>query len=325
MSSQELIDFAFGRSAKETRKLASQIKGNGVKRRRKLELKRVETASRESRSYIDKILKRTPSLDSLPPFYQQLVSLIIDVDKAKKSLGALKWASGKIHSLEKRYKAKIKFSSSLEETRKYRKEFFGRTASILKRIEGELEYIRLMKRKLKDIPVIKDEFTVVLAGAPNVGKSSLLRAITAASPKVESYPFTTTQILLGYFSSRFREFQLVDTPGMLDRPVDEMNPLEKQAVLALDYLADLILFVVDPSESCGFSISFQLEIFKNIEGNFSREICILFNKADISDDKRMSEIAGLFPGKKIFICSATEGTGIEEIKEEILQKTKQRI
>jgi len=322
LSSQELIDLAFRRSTREARKLSSSMKAKKFKKIKKLEEKKVELASREARGYLDRIVDTTPSFDHMPEFYYSLVSLIVDVDRAKKSLGALKWASGKLYDLERKYRPKIRRAGEAKEAQGYRKEFFGRLASVLKQVGGELEYIKYMQKELKDIPVVKDEFTVVLAGAPNVGKSSLLKAITGAEPRIESYPFTTKQILLGYFKHGVQEFQLVDTPGILDRGLKDMNPLERQSVVALDSLADFVIFVFDPSGSCGYSLKEQGAIFRNIQKNFNWEISIALNKADIAAEEEMERAQAMFSGYRTFICSATQGEGIEELRKQIVQKSR---
>ncbi|GBE54668.1 GTPase ObgE/CgtA [archaeon BMS3Bbin15] len=324
MTSQELIDMAFSRSIKETKKKLSYLKGNRLNNARKIEQKKLEIASKESRQYLDTILKKTPSFTSLPDFYYELISLTIDIDKTRKALGALKWASERIGSLEGYYRGKIKASQTKEEFKKKRREFFGRLASVLRQIDGELEYLQVMKGKLKNLPIFKEEFTVVIAGAPNAGKSSLLKAITGASPKIEGYPFTTQKLLLGYMLDGVREYQIVDTPGLLDRNIEEMNPVERQAILALGNLADIIIFVYDPSETCGFSKSSQFDILENIQKNFNSNVLVMLSKADLLEKDEINEIVKFFHDK-IYICSVKDNYGIDKIKEYIITEAKRII
>ena len=103
-----------------------------------------------------------------------------------------------------------------------------------------------------------------IVGLPNVGKSNLVTVLSTAEPEIAPYPFTTKGVIVGHIEDDWRKYQIVDTPGLLDRTFDERNAIEKQAVLALRYLTDVILFVIDPSESCGFSLEVQEKLLSNI-------------------------------------------------------------
>ena len=79
-----------------------------------------------------------------------------------------------------------------------------------------------------------------------------------------------------------KRFQLIDTPGLLDRPFSKRNDIEKQALSALSNLADIIIFVIDASETCGYSLEDQLHLLSQVKKTFSdSSLIIVENKADL--------------------------------------------
>jgi nucleolar GTP-binding protein len=77
---------------------------------------------------------------------------------------------------------------------------------------------------------------VAVVGYPNVGKSSFMNKVTRADVDVQPYAFTTKSLLVGHADHRYLRWQVLDTPGILDRPLEERNTIEMQAVTALAHL-----------------------------------------------------------------------------------------
>ncbi|MHA1835586.1 MAG: GTPase, partial [Candidatus Odinarchaeia archaeon] len=120
---------------------------------------------------------------------------------------------------------------------------------------------------------------------PNVGKSTFVKKASSASPEIADYPFTTKKIKIGHFEDEGEKIQIIDTPGLLERPIDEKNKIELQSILALKYLADAVIFLFDPSETCGYPISNQLALFEQIRKLLSDIVIFpIINKVDVSPD-----------------------------------------
>ena len=89
------------------------------------------------------------------------------------------------------------------------------------------------------------------------------------------------------------------------------------AIVALEHLADAILFIFDASETCGFHMENQYNLLKQIEKIFSEiPVIYLFNKMDLIDDTENLSKYIDDEESSIFI-SAIEGEGIDEINKKI--------
>ncbi|MEA3229310.1 MAG: GTPase [archaeon] len=302
---KNIIDKAFSKASKAVDTVSAQ---NRLLERRIKELKRVETATRVAEGYLNKILENTPYINMMPPYYVELVSLIVDKGQFKKSMAAIKWACGMIKTLEIAYKKKIKGAQGKDLAR-IRGEFYGRMSSVLKQIRRDLVYLEDSRINLKNMPRFKQMKTVVIAGIPNVGKSSILKAITGAEPDIQSYPFTTKTVRVGYLEN---SVQLVDTPGLLDRSFERRSKIEFHAIIALTYLADMILYVFDPSETCGYVMEEQMNLFEELKKEFDIPFVVCFNKTDISDagayKKGLEKL-----GENVFLVSVLKNKGISEL------------
>ncbi|NJE42441.1 NOG1 family protein [Thermococcus sp. GR6] len=321
LTADELIDKAFRRAEKAAS--AFTPKGNRVMKARQREELRVRTVSNVVRDNLRKILDRTPGVSTLPKFYQDLVDTLVDRDQFHRSLAHVNWAIKTIRNLEQRYVEKIRYSRDPEEIAKLRRQFYGRVADVIKEIGDDLEYLNQARNVLKDLPVVDLELpTVVIAGHPNVGKSTLLRALTNAKPEVASYPFTTKGINVGQFEEHYLKYQVIDTPGLLDRPLSERNEIERQAILALKHLGRVIVYIFDPSEYCGFPIEEQMHLFEEIYEEFKDfPFIVVLNKVDIADEEKIRQVEEFVKSKGLepLRISALNGEGLDELKRRVIE------
>lgn len=283
-----------------------------------LEVERLVSVEKRLVKLFNKIEKGFPGLSQLPDFYLDLVKCTLEYGKLKKSLGAMKWVQEKVKFFTQMYLKKIKMCRDFSKIRQYRMQYYGRISSIVKQVRDELEYLDYARKVMKGFPAIKTSLkTIAIAGYPNVGKSTLLKRLTTADPEIKAYPFTTKKINVGYFLQKgYTKIQFVDTPGALDRPVEKMNMIEKQAFLVLKHVAQKIFFVIDASESCGYSIDAQLNLLKNVEKRFDLPLVVILNKCDIKTDN-IDIVKDRLGKKKVIEVSAEKNKGIKELKKEI--------
>ncbi len=314
--SQQYIDIAFNAAAKKAHQ--ERLKKKGVKHQtrieksKRMELLRVDIVTKSLVNLLKGIIESFPVIDNLDIFYQELIKTTMEYVRLKKSLGAVVWAIEKIRYFNREYREKIKRSRSITHMNDARKQFYGRVASVIKQIRKEFDYLENARKIMKNFPAVKTDIdTIVIAGFPNVGKSTLLKAITGSEPKIASYPFTTQRLMLGYYKDEDVKIQLIDTPGLLDRPLKKRNIIEKQAILALKHLAKTMLFIFDVSEESAHSFEEQEKLLKDLKKEFKVKETILVNKADISHEEDLKQVKKRYP--KAIFCSAKKRKGVTEL------------
>lgn len=191
-------------------------------------------------------------------FYYDLFEITFGIDRMKKSLGALDWAVKKTRELESQHVKQIKRMVDAGEMEQVRSAFYGRVSSVVKQVDKDLTFLAKAREHIRKMPHIDENaIVVVVAGAPNVGKSSLINIISSGNSQIASYPFTTKGIFLGHLELARTKVVLVDTPGLLERPESERNPIERKASSAIRNLSSAVIFMLDPSETSGTPIGSQ--------------------------------------------------------------------
>jgi nucleolar GTP-binding protein len=268
-TADEILDRSFRRAAKKMKEKLNKDRANEEF------VRAVRSAIHDRLVYI---IRGFPEFDKLPQFYRELTDILFGIDRIKQSLGAVGWAAKHTGMVggELAFQAR-KSTDSLG----VRKRAVARLASMVHQIDGDLIFLNEVRNVLRTLPHIDDSFTVVIAGYPNVGKSSFIRRVSTATPEVASYPFTTKGIIVGHRDVGRERVQFVDTPGILDRPADERNAIERQALSAMMNVANVVLFILDPSEHCGYPIEVQRRLLDEVAGLVSVPIVAVANKSDI--------------------------------------------
>jgi len=309
ITAKELVDLAFSTASKvEVPKIRLRIVW--VKRKERQRIKIVEaTITRK----LSKIIKKMPRIERIHPFYTDLVDILVGVKNLKRSLAALNWATKKTHSISSAYLRRIGRAETIGEASKIRREAYGRIASVLKQVSRNLTFLEGARKKLAKLPSIDTSLTtIVVAGYANVGKSTLVRQLSTAKPEIATYPFTTKGVVLGHRDTPMGRCQIIDTPGLLDRPLSERNKIELQAITAIRHLADVIVFLFDSSETCGYPLGTQLNLFREITGQFHNAPVIhILNKVDLATN-RQTELARDALSRDVIEVSALTNQGVEE-------------
>jgi GTP-binding protein len=157
-----------------------------------------------------------------------------------------------------------------------------------------------------------------LVGLPNAGKSSLLRRISNAKPKVADYPFTTLAPVLGTVDAPDgRQLTVADVPGLIEGASEGVG-LGHEFLAHLER-ARLLVHVIDAAEGD------QAERFETIDRELSAygaglerlSQIVVLNKVDIAPDASYSPDDGRV--LRVVRASAATGEGIEELKRTLFE------
>ncbi len=169
-------------------------------------------------------------------------------------------------------------------------------------------------QKAKQGSFLREGITAVIAGEPNVGKSSLLNCLSGKEVAiVTDIPGTTRDVLRDYILIDGMPMHIIDTAGLREsNDIVEQEGI-RRAVGEIEK-ADLVLFVMDINAS-----STDLPAMENISSRikFSQPVIYIRNKIDLLNERPAISKVG---GKLIISLSAKSGAGIDLLKEHIKSK-----
>ena len=254
---------------------------------------------------------------------KDLLNTLYDADHFRIALGQLSTAKHLIETVSRDYVRLLKYAQSLFQSKQLKRAALGRMATICRRLKDPLVYLEQVRQHLGRLPSIDPNTrTLLICGYPNVGKSSFLRSITRADVDVQPYAFTTKSLFVGHFDYKYLRFQAIDTPGILDHPLEEMNTIEMQSITAIAHLRSAILYFMDLSEQCGYSVQAQIQLFQSIKPLFANKLVfVVINKIDVMrpedlDPETKEKLDSILkPGDvELLQLSCTTTEGITEVK-----------
>lgn len=320
-TSQEFLDVVLSRTQ---RRLPTQIRsGFQISRIRNFYTRKVKYTQETFTEKLSLILDGFPRLQDIHPFHKDLLNTLYDADHFRIALGQLSTAKHLIETVSRDYVRLLKYAQSLFQCKQLKRAALGRMATICRRLKDPLVYLEQVRQHLSRLPAIDPATrTLLICGYPNVGKSSFLRSVTRADVDVQPYAFTTKSLFVGHFDYKYLRFQAIDTPGILDHPLEEMNTIEMQSITAIAHLRSAILYFMDLSEQCGYSVNAQIQLFHSIKPLFANKLVfVVINKIDIMkpedlDTETKAMLDAMLKSGEVeqlqLSCTTTEG--VTEVK-----------
>jgi len=310
--------------SKTNRKTPTEIHRHyQIGRIREFYIKKVKFTCYMYTSKLNGIVGTFPKVDEVHPFVSDLINVLYDRDHYKMALGHLKTVSSSISKTEKEYTKLIKYGDSLYRCKQLKRAALGKMSTMAKKLGKSLVYLEEVRQSLMRMPDIDPTArTLLICGYPNVGKSSFMNTVSRARVDVQPYAFTTRNLYVGHFDYKYLKWQIIDTPGILDHPIEDMNTIEMQSVTALAHLRAAILYFIDVSEECGYSIEMQLGLFRSLSPLFEgKPVVFVLSKSDVRrmsdlDAERQQKILSVVQG-----CPVVEISSVAEINVDFAKNT----
>ena len=181
--------------------------------------------------------------------------------------------------------------------------------------EGEERRIALELKLIADVGLV---------GQPNAGKSTLLSVVTAATPKIADYPFTTLSPNLGVAElSNSRTFVIADLPGIIEGASEGkglghrfLRHIERTRALAL-------LIPVDAEDAQAEYDGLRAELEAYSQELASRPHCVVFTKADTLGPDDAAPALEAPDAWQTFTISAVTGDGVQPLMEALWRHVQQ--
>ena len=317
----DLIDTILSRTQSKTPTVTHP--GYKITRIRKFYMRKVRFTEDTITEKLESITKNFPKLDDIHPFYADMINILYDKDHYKLALGTVNTAKNICQKIASDYVKLLKYGDSLYRCKQLKVAALGRMMTALKKLGASFNYLEEVRKHLSRFPSIDPtERTLILAGFPNVGKSSFMNKITYADSEVQAYHFTTQSLFVGHTYYKNIRWQVIDTPGILDRALEQRNIIEMQTITALAHLDACILYFIDVSEGCGYFIAQQVSLFDSIRPLFkNKPLVIIANKTDLrkytelpEKERKLIEEVAKEHQTYLIQMSNTTGNGVFDVK-----------
>ena len=247
--------------------------GKGLKdaaREKSLGVKRLEAMTSAYCTPLKTYVKGFPNPDRFHPFERALLELTLSDKKYRTTVEAVDAMRKGLYGIGKGYAAQVNNQQRPAEMKATTEKGMSEMEAYYAKHGRCVDDLKSIAKMLRRLPVAELETpTVALVGAPNVGKSSLVQALSSGKSEINNYPFTTKGIKMGHFFVETERHIVTDTPGLINRADHDRNKIELLTIATLEHLPTCVVFVTDLSGLSGTSIADQLELRESLYEQFA--------------------------------------------------------
>ncbi|KAL1204751.1 Nucleolar GTP-binding protein 1 [Cardamine amara subsp. amara] len=252
-------------------------KGLNINHLRKLYTSKVKNTELTFHDKLSTIINEFPDHDEIHPLYSDLLGLVFDRDHYKLALCQVNTSRHLITKIAKDYVKLLEFGESLKQCQTLKVRAIRRMFSVIDEITPSLAYLEMIRQHMLKLPMIDPNTpTLFICGYPNVDKTCFMNTGAADDN------FTTKSVAfdVGHTDYKGSRYQVIDAPWILDKSI--FGDCNVMAALVRHLSAALVLFFMDVSGSCGYSIAHQATRVHSLKSLFvNKPLVVVCDENDL--------------------------------------------
>ncbi|KAF5396315.1 Nucleolar GTP-binding protein 1 [Paragonimus heterotremus] len=175
-TAKDFIDIVLSKTQRKTPTVIH--KQYAIGRIRQFYMRKIKTCQQFFHDKLQAIVTDFPNVETIHPFYADLINVLYSKDHYKLALGQLNTAKNIIDGIARDQVKVLKYGESLYQCKTLKRTAFGRMCTVIKRQADNLKFLEDTRQHMSRLPTIDpDTRTLILCGFPNVGKSSFINKV----------------------------------------------------------------------------------------------------------------------------------------------------